>query len=69
MLGAPRRPWIPNPFEVWKRLESSGAGLRGDSVNLGLASCRAANSLEYDPAEALERVKYTPFLFFKFHIS
>lgn len=51
MFGAPRRPWLPNPFRVRKRLESSGGGLRGDSgsdllLSLGLASWRAASSLE-----------------------
>lgn len=51
MSGAPRRPWIPNPFTARKRLDSSGGGLRGESgsdllLSLGLASWRAARSLE-----------------------
>lgn len=50
VFGAPRRPWLPNPFRVRKRLKSSGGGLRGDSgsdlLSLGLASWRAASSLE-----------------------
>lgn len=51
MFGAPRRPWIPNPFTALKRLESSWGGLRGESgsgllLSLGLAIWRAASSVE-----------------------